>query len=174
MNADWQTQFAIMLFSCAVLLMYSASSIYHWTIPGRTKQILRYVDHINIYTLIAASYTPILLCSIKGVLGWSMFLFLWSAALVGAIYKLFFLGKYPKLSLVLYLSMGWSALFIARSVWINLPKIALFCILLEGVFYTVGTYFYANDRKQPYFHATWHLFVLLGTIMHCLAIWYIL
>lgn len=88
MNADWQTQFAIMLFSCAVLLMYSASSIYHWTIPGRTKQILRYVDHINIYTLIAASYTPILLCSIKGVLGWSMFLFLWSAALVGAIYKL--------------------------------------------------------------------------------------
>lgn len=174
MGNSWQTLFAIIVFSTSIFLMYTASTVYHWTLPGKTKRILRYFDHINIYMFIAASYTPILLCSVGGVLGWGMFAFLWIIALSGVFYKLFFLGRYPKLSLGIYLAMGWSVIFVGRSVWENMPKLALLFILLEGIFYTVGTYFYSKDEKKPYYHAIWHLFVLAGTVTHCTAIWMIL
>lgn len=169
-----QTLFAVIVFSLSVFLMYTASTIYHWTLPGKTKKMLRYFDHINIYLLIAASYTPILLCSVGGMLGWGMFAFLWVIALGGIFYKIFFLGKYPKLSLAIYLTMGWSVILIARPVWESVPQMALLFILFEGLFYTIGTFFYSRDKKYPYFHAIWHLFVLLGTCMHCMAVWLIL
>ena len=174
LGTDWQNLFAAIVFSSSVLLMYLASSVYHWTLPGKTKRILRYLDHINIYVLIAASYTPILVCSVGGVLGWTVFAFMWGIALLGAFYKLFFLGKYPRLSLGLYLAMGWAVVFIAKSVWLSVPKLALLFILLEGIAYTCGTYFFARDGKRPYYHAIWHIFVLLGTVMHCAAVWLIL
>ncbi|MEG1585419.1 MAG: hemolysin III family protein [Bacteroidales bacterium] len=173
-ESDWQTGFAVTIFCLSVFLMYLASTIYHWALPGKTKKILRYLDHINIYVLIAASYTPILLCSIGGKTGWFMFAFLWLVALAGSFYKIFFLGKYPRISLGIYLMMGWSVVFIARSVWENMPGMALFFILLEGIFYTAGTYFFSKDADHPYYHAIWHLFVLAGTIMHCAAVWLIL
>ncbi|MEG1615760.1 MAG: hemolysin III family protein [Bacteroidales bacterium] len=173
-TAQWETLFAAIVFSVSVLLMYSASTIYHWTLPGKGKRVLRYVDHINIYVLIAASYTPILLCAIGGKLGWGMFAFLWTLVVAGTLYKVFFLGKYPRLSLGIYLMMGWSVLLIAKTVWLNMPGIALALILLEGILYTAGTYFYARDAKKPYYHAIWHLFVLGGTVSHAAAVWFIL
>lgn len=168
------TIFAIMVFCISGFLMYTASTLYHWSLPGETKRILRYFDHINIYMLIAASYTPILLCAVGGVLGWIMFGVIWGIALLGTFFKIFFLGKYPKLSLALYLIMGWSIIIIAPSIWKNLSSTALIFLLLEGIFYSSGCYFYANDSKVSYYHAVWHLFVLGGTLSHLAAVWYIL
>lgn len=173
-GSAWQNLLGISIFSIGMLLMYMASTIYHWTLPGKWKKILRYCDHINIYVLIAASYTPILLCSIGGVLGWSMFGVMWVLALAGTFYKIFFLGKYPRLSLAIYLIMGWSAVFIARPIWNNMPSEALWFILIEGISYTVGTYFYSRDASHSFYHAIWHVFVLGGTMSHIAAVWYIL
>ena len=103
---EWETRFAAIIFSISVLFMYTASTVYHWTPPGKAKKILRYFDHINIYVLIAASYTPILIVSVGGVLGWIMFAIMWILVLAGSFYKIFFLGKYPRLSLFIYLIMG--------------------------------------------------------------------
>lgn len=174
LQSSWQSLLGVIVFSVGMLLMYVASTVYHWALPGKWKHILRYCDHINIYVLIAASYTPILLCAIGGKLGWWVFGGMWTMALIGALYKIFFLGKYPRLSLAIYLTMGWSVVFIAKSVWHNMPAIALGCILLEGISYTLGTYFYSRDKQTPYYHAIWHLFVLGGTAAHVAAVWFIL
>lgn len=165
--------FAAIMFCSGVFLLYTASTIYHWALPGRLKRIFRYVDHINIYVLIAASYTPILVCAVGGVTGWTMFFALWTFVLLGAVYKIFFLTRWPRLSLGLYLLMGWSFVFIAVPAWQNLPASALLMILAEGIFYTSGSYFFVHDSR-PYFHALWHIFVLLGTISHFAAVWIIL
>ena len=102
-----------------------------------------------------------------------MFGILWSVALLGIFYKIFFLGKYPKVSLAIYLIMGWSVVFIAKPVWDVVPATALLFILLEGIFYTAGTYFYSHDSKK-YYHAIWHIFVLGGTVSHFCAVWFII
>ena len=168
---EWQTIFSMIIFSAGLILMYCASTVYHLVLPGKVKKILRVFDHINIYILIAASYTPILLTSVKGALGWWMFGILWFTALLGTFYKIFLLGRYPKLSLAIYLIMGWSVIFIARPVWLAVPLSAILWIAAEGIFYTVGTYFYSNDDKHQYYHAIWHLFVLAGSISHFIAVW---
>lgn len=164
---------ASIVFCAGAFMLYTSSAIYHWMLPGRLKNILRYADHINIYVLIAASYTPILICVVGGTLGWAMFFVLWGFALLGAVYKIFFLTRWPRLSLTLYLIMGWSCVFIAVPVWQNLPVPSLACIFAEGFFYTVGSYFFVHDSRR-YFHALWHVFVLLGTVSHFAAVWIIM
>jgi len=154
--------------------MYASSTVYHWTLPGKLKNYLRYFDHISIYVLIAASYTPVLICGVGGETGWVMFCILWGFVIFGAFYKIFFLGKYPRVSLGIYLAMGWSGLFIARPVWNSLPTVALWFLFAEGLFYTIGSYFFARDLKHAYYHAVWHLFVLCGTLSHFAAMWYFL
>lgn len=169
-----QSILGVLVFSISVFLMYTSSTIYHWVLPGKLKRILRYFDHINIYVLIAASYTPILLCAIGGTIGWIMLTFLWSMVIFGSFYKVLFLNKYPRLSLGIYLAMGWSIVFIAVPLWNALPAAALWWLVAEGFFYTTGSYFYAHDSKHSYFHAIWHLFVLGGTISHFAVVWCVL
>ncbi|SRR5574344_507892 len=173
-SSMWQYTFSILVFSISAILMYASSTIYHWALPGRLKRILRYFDHINIYILIAASYTPILLCAVGGTTGWVMFGVMWGIALLGTFYKIFFLGKYPRLSLGIYLTMGWSGVFVVKPVWDSLPATALWCLLAEGFFYTMGSYFFSRDGKHKYYHAIWHLFVLGGTLSHFAAVWFFL
>lgn len=165
-------QLAALTFGLGVLALYAASTAYHFALPGRLKRALRYADHIGIYVLIAASYTPILLCSVGGVTGWTVFGLLWGIAALGAVFKLLFLGRRPRLSLGLYLAMGWSGVAIAVPVWQAVPAAALWCILGEGLFYTAGSWFYARDGRR-YWHAVWHVFVLLGTLAHFAAVWII-
>lgn len=173
-SSTWQYTFSILVFSISAILMYASSTMYHWAMPGKVKRILRYFDHINIYVLIAASYTPILLCAVGGTIGWVMFGFLWVIVLLGTFYKILFLGKYPRLSLGIYLIMGWSGIMIIKSVWNSLSAPALWCLLAEGLFYTIGSYFFARDCQHKYYHAIWHLFVLGGTLSHFAAVWFFL
>ena len=172
-GSNWKNAFGTTFFTCGMLLMYAASTLYHWAMPGKAKRRLRIFDHISIYVMIAASYTPICIGVVGGALGWTVFGILWGVALGGAVYKLTAMDRYPRLSLFLYLLMGWSFIFMAEPVCSRLPSRALCAILAEGLFYTSGTWFFAHDSK-PYFHGVWHIFVLLGSAAHWLAILFIL
>ena len=164
-HTSWQMAFGVFFFIVGMFLMFLSSTIYHWLRPGMAKDILRKCDHISIYVMIACSYTPICVGVIGGWIGWLVFGFLWLVALVGSIVKIVAIGKYPKLSLAMYLVMGWSVLFIFPTVWAKLSTLSLAFLVSEGILYTVGTYFFAND-KRPHYHAIWHIFVLLGAIAH--------
>lgn len=168
-TATWQDAFGVTFFVSGMLLMFLSSSLYHWVKPGRAKRRLRIFDHISIYVMIAASYTPICVSVVGGALGWSVFGLLWGATIVGMFFKIFALGKNPKVSLILYLVMGWSIILIAEPVFTRLNLMAIIWIVLEGLFYTGGTYFFAKDSK-PYYHGIWHIFVLAGAVSHQMAI----
>jgi len=160
-------------FGSAFLLMYTFSTLYHAIQHKKTKALLRVFDHISIYILIAGTYTPFLLLGIGDVLGWVMFGVVWLIALLGIFFKIFYTHRFPKLSLILYLGMGWIAVFIARSLYQSLSTPVLLLLLGGGISYTVGTIFYSN-KKMLFAHAIWHVFVLIGTITHFIAVMYML
>lgn len=163
------TGFSMLIFSLGMFVLYLSSALYHWSVDPKIKVLLRHFDHANIYVLIAASYTPIWLCTVGEGIGYVMCIILWVVALVGIIYKIIALGKFPKLSLAIYLVMGWSVIFAVKPVWENLKLSQILWIVTEGLLYTIGTYFYSHKEK-PWFHVIWHLFVLGGTIAHYIAI----
>lgn len=160
-------------FGGAFLLMYTFSTLYHAIQHEKSKSILRIFDHISIYFLIAGTYTPFLLLGIGGTTGWVMFGIVWGIALFGTVFKIFYTHRFPKLSLVLYLGMGWIAVFIAKLLYQELPTVVLFLLLGGGLSYTIGTIFYSNQNMR-YAHAIWHIFVLIGTITHFIAVMYLL
>lgn len=168
-RSSWQNAMGTTFFTCGMLVMYACSTLYHWWMPGSRKRLWRIFDHISIYVMIAASYTPICIGVVGGALGWTVFGLLWGVVVAGTIYKATAIDRFPRLSLLLYLVMGWSVVFVAKPVFLSLSTPALLCILLEGLFYTGGTYFFAHD-KRPYFHGIWHIFVLLGSISHWAAV----
>lgn len=165
----WEWTMGILFFIVGMFLMFLSSTVYHWLWPGRAKRILRKCDHISIYVMIACSYTPICIAVIGGLLGWTVFALQWAVVLGGTFYKIFAMGKYPRLSLALYLVMGWSVVLVAKPVVERLSLASLIMLLCEAFFYTAGTYFFAYDSRRHY-HAIWHVFVLLGAMSHWTAI----
>ena len=168
-SLGWQWAMGVLFFIVGMFLMFLSSSIYHMLPPGLAKEILRKCDHISIYVMIACSYTPICIAVVGGWIGWVTFGLLWAVVIAGTVYKIVAMGKYPKLSLAFYLTMGWSIVFIAKPVFERLSLLSMMLIFAEGLLYTVGTYFFAKDSKR-HFHAIWHVFVLLGAIAHWSAI----
>ena len=165
----WQMAMGVIFFVTGMFLMFLSSTVYHMVRPGIVKRALRKCDHISIYVMIACSYTPVCIGVVGGWQGWLVFALQWLFVILGAVYKIIAIGKWPRLSLGLYLFMGWSGLFIARSVYERLSHLSLVFILAEGLFYTMGTYFFAHDSRK-YFHAIWHVFVLLGAAAHFSAV----
>lgn len=165
----WQWTMGIIFFIAGMFLMFLSSTVYHWVWPGMAKRVLRKCDHISIYVMIACSYTPICIAVIGGWLGWLVFGIQWAMVIAGTVYKIVAMGKYPRVSLALYLIMGWSVVLVAQPVIERLSALVLLMLLAEGVFYTSGTYFFAHDSKRHY-HAIWHVFVLLGAMAHWTAI----
>lgn len=162
---NWQMTFGVIFFIVGMFLMFLSSTLYHWVKPGLAKNVLRRCDHISIYVMIACSYTSICIGVIGGWMGWLVFGLQWAAVIGGVFYKIFAFGKNPKLSLAIYLTMGWSIVLIAPEVYNKLSTTELIVLLSEGVFYSAGTYFYAHDSKK-YFHPIWHVFVLFGAMAH--------
>lgn len=171
---NWQNAIGVTFFTVGMLLMYLASSLYHWWKPGtKGKLVLRKLDHISIYALIASSYTPICMQLVEDnhlVSGWVSFGVIWALAVLGVFYKLFWWMRFPKLSLLLYLILGWSILFILPSVRECITPLSLIFIAAEGVVYTLGVYFFVNDSRHRYYHGIWHIFVILGTLLHWAAV----
>lgn len=164
-HTSWQMAFGVIFFISGMFMMFLSSTIYHWVHPGMAKKVLRVFDHISIYVMIACSYTPICVGVIGGWIGWLVFGLMWFVALVGTVVKIFAIGKNPRLSLAIYLIMGWSVLLIFPTVLERLSTLSMIFLVCEGLFYTSGTYFYAHDSR-PHFHTIWHVFVLLGAISH--------
>ena len=156
---------SIIIYSITLVAMFSISSAYHIAFDENRKRKLRILDHINIYYLIAGTYTPVALISLLYGNGWSIFYIVWIIAALGTLLKLFFTGRYEFISLFLYLVMGWLIVFDFENLMNNTTTIGLFLLFLGGLFYTVGIIFYARD-KIKYNHFIWHLFVLAGAICH--------
>lgn len=162
------------LFIAGMILMFLSSTLYHAVTEPKVKARLRIFDHISIYVMIAGSYSLICVSVVGGWIGWTIFGFLWACVIAGAIGKFIALGKYPRLSLALYLAMGWVALLILYPMWLHMSHAAFAYIIAEGVFYTLGAYFFHGDEEHAYWHAIWHVFITLGAASHTIATWLIL
>ena len=130
-----------------------------------TKRIMRVVDHASIYLLIAGTYTPFTLVTLEGAWGWSLFGVVWGLAIAGIIFKLFFTGRFDRLSVAIYVAMGWCGLVAIKPMMAALPTLGLWLLVAGGLAYTGGVIFYLLERMR-YHHAIWHLFVMAGTTLH--------
>ncbi len=160
------------IFGVSMIILYTASTLYHAVRNEYVKKRLKKFDHISIYYLIAGTYTPFLLVSMRGVTGWVLFGIVWGLAILGTILKLATPANGTKIwSIGLYLVMGWLIVFASRSLAEAVPDLGLTFLILGGLCYTLGIIFYVWKSKK-YTHAIWHLFVLIGTIMHFFAVMY--
>lgn len=157
------------IYSVSLVLLYSASTLYHAVQHQVAKARLRVLDHCAIYLLIAGTYTPFVLGVLRGLWGWILLGTIWSLALGGIAYKLFLLGRFPRLSTGMYLAMGWLAVLMLPSMARLLSLSTLLWLLVGGLAYTAGTLFF-HSRRIRYAHPIWHGFVLTGSVCHFIAI----
>lgn len=159
----------VSIFAASLVLLYSASTAYHAVRPGRLKERLMVLDHAAIYVLIAGSYTPFVLGSLRGGWGWALFGVVWGLAVAGFVFKWFFTGRFRRTSTGLYLAMGWLILVAAEPLVRSVDAVTLAWLVGGGLAYTAGTFFY-HSRRVPFAHAVWHVFVLLGSLCHGIAV----
>ncbi len=159
------------IFGASLILLYSASTFYHYFQNPEIRRKLNILDHAAIYILIAGTYTPFTLITLKGTLGWTIFGITWSIALIGVFLKLFYTGRFDKISTIAYVAMGWIIIFAVKPLINNLPLDGLYWLLAGGIFYTVGAILY-SIQKIKYNHAIFHIFVLLGSFSHFMAVYY--
>lgn len=161
--------FSILVYSISLIILFISSTLYHSVSIKKYKTKLRVLDHISIYYLIAGTYTPVALITLIEGNGWQIFYAIWGLAFFGTILKIFFTGRFEVFSLLLYLIMGWLIVFdIVNLIELSSNR-ALFFLFLGGAFYTGGIFFYVQ-RKIPYNHLIWHLFVMGGAFSHWLLI----
>ena len=171
-NITPYSMLSIWLYGISLIALYMSSTVYHLLSNEKLKKRARIFDHISIFLLIAGTYTPICLIPLEKSSGWVLFYIVWSIALAGLIMKIFLTGKVDKLSLFLYLAMGWLVIFDISNVIHLLTPGALLFFAIGGLFYTVGTIFYSIE-KIPYSHFIWHLFVLGGSASHYVMVYLI-
>lgn len=160
---------SVSIFVASLILLYTASTLYHAARHPDWKARLKVLDHCAIFLLIAGTYTPFTIAALKGGWGWSLFGTIWGLAVIGVVFKLFFTGRFHALSTATYVGMGWLVVVALVPLSQVLTPAALVWLVLGGVLYTSGTLFYHVDRI-PYSHAIWHLFVLAGSICHFVAV----
>ncbi|MCU0353305.1 MAG: hemolysin III family protein [Cytophagales bacterium] len=160
---------SVTIFGTCLVLLYTASTLYHSFQSEKAKRIFRIMDHAAIYLLIAGSYTPFTLTLLRGGWGWSLFGIVWGLALGGIAFKLFFVSRFNVLSTIVYLLMGWMVVVAGGPLLENVPANGLYYLLAGGVAYSLGTVFYLWE-KLPFHHAIWHLFVLSGSVCHFFAV----
>ncbi|MCM2258154.1 MAG: hemolysin III family protein [Vicinamibacteria bacterium] len=159
------------VFAASVVLLYAGSTLYHALPAGRAKSAFRVLDHCAIYLLIAGTYTPFALGPLRDLWGGTLIGVVWTFAAVGVVFEIVDRRRHPRLSLVLYLAMGWLAVGAIRPLWLSLAPAGFFWLIAGGLAYTVGARFYAH-KSLPYGHFVWHLFVLTGTACHFVAVLY--
>ena len=156
---------SILFFEFGMICVYTASTLYHYTTDLKLKKKLRVFDHISIFYLVAGSYAPVCLITLYNSSGLKIFLSVFTIAILGTIFKIFFTGKYERFSLFLYLAMGWLIVLDFNSILSLLSFNGLMLLLISGGFYSIGTIFYSL-QKMKYSHTIWHLFVLAGSTSH--------
>ncbi len=157
------------IYGASLVILYSASTLYHYVQEPKLRYKLNILDHAAIYVLIAGSYTPYAINVIEGTVGWAMFGTVWTIAIVGASLKLFFTGKYGIISTIAYILMGWLGIFAIKSLLQNMPVEGVIWLVIGGISYTLGAILYGLKRVK-YNHAMFHVFVLLGSISHFISV----
>ena len=165
----WQVS-SFIIYGLSLIVLYAASTFYHASVNPKNRRKLNIFDHAAIYALIAGSFTPFCIIALDSDLGWYLFVFVWIFALIGIILKLFFTGRFDKLSTAMYLLMGWQVVFFIKPLMKVLTNFGLNLLIIGRVFYTVGAMLY-SIKKIPYNHAIFHLFVLLGSASHFFALY---
>lgn len=161
---------SFIIYGLSMMILYAASTFYHAEKNPKKRRKLNIFDHAAIYLLIAGSYSPFCIVGLDSSLGWYMFLFVWLFALTGVILKLFFTGKFEKISTAMYLLMGWQVMFFIKPLMNSLSEEGFQMLVAGGVFYSVGAILY-SIQKIPFNHAIFHVFVLLGSFCHFVAIY---
>ena len=163
------------IYGASLILLYTTSSIYHGLHAGMGKKVFQVLDHCTIYFLIGGTYTPILFCSIRPVSpawAWIIFTVVWGLAAMAAVFTAIDLKKYSKLSMICYIGMGWSILLAAKTAIEAIPTPGLLWLLFGGISYTVGAVFYGLGKKHRYIHSVFHFFVLLGSILQFICVFF--
>lgn len=164
------TVVSVSIYGATLLVLYLSSTLYHAIDGEKAKFVFRVFDHCNIFFLIAGTYTPIALSGIGGAFGWTVFGLIWATAALGIVLNAVNLQRYAKISLLLYILMGWAIIFTFSSLKTALGMESVILLIGGGVSYTVGVVFFVLRKK--YMHAVWHLFVLGGSVLHFFAIFY--
>ena len=157
------------IYGGTLFVLYLIATLYHSFTSARAKRFFETLDHSAIFLLIAGTYTPFTLVTLRGPWGWSLFGVVWGISLMGIIYKIFFTGRHRVFSTLLYIGLGWMALLAFKPLLSALSPGGMVLLVLGGISYSLGTIFY--HREKPYYsHAVWHLFVLAGSLFHYFAI----
>lgn len=161
---------SVAIYGVSLVVLYSASTIYH-SVQGRAKVIMQKLDHLSIYLLIAGSYTPFCLVTLRGPWGWSLLGTVWGLAVIGMLQEIKPRSEARVLSLIIYAVMGWIVLVAVNPLIAALGRDGFTWLAAGGVLYTVGIIFFANDNRFRHWHGIWHLFVMAGSLLHFIAIW---
>ena len=161
---------AAAIFGASLVILYTMSTLYHALTPVGAKKIFRIFDHATIFLLIAGTYTPYLLVTMRGTVGWVLFCILWALTAIGIVFDAIMLERFHKIEMVLYVAMGWCIVVASKTLVASLAPGGLILLLAGGVLYTVGIIFYSL-KKIRYMHSIWHLFVLAGSILHYFSVY---
>lgn len=172
-NNDIRQLISFSIYGSTLIILYLSSTLYHSFTGPKLKNLFARFDHVSIFLLIAGTYTPILLISIRGIWGWTLLIIIWTVALIGAVIRSIYLHRFRKLMVAIYLLMGWMFVLAGKQIYLNLSTDSLVFLVLGGIAYSVGVVFYMW-RKLSYSHGIWHLFVLAGSILHFFAIYYMI
>ena len=168
-HAPLRATLPLAIYGAMLIVLYVSSTLYH-SLRGPAKNVFHVLDHCAIYLLIAGTYTPLTLITLRGAWGWTLFGIVWGLAVLGVLKDVFFRGRYRAASVVLYLLMGWLVVVAFAPLQRALPANGIYWLALGGIAYTSGIVFFAMSKKVPYTHAVWHLFVLAGSICHYVAV----
>ena len=157
------------VYGASLIILYTMSTLYHAITNEKAKKFFRVMDHNTIFFLIAGTYTPFTLVTLRGKLGWILFGIVWGSALIGIILNSIDLEKFRKPSVVCYILMGWVIIIAVKPMLNSLPGLSLVFLLLGGIFYTVGVIFYSL-KKIKWFHSVWHLFNVSGSVLHYFSV----
>ena len=171
-GSGWQIV-SLSIFGSTLIFLYLASTLYHGLPMPRVKQAFKIIDHSAIFLLIAGTYTPFMLVNLRGPWGWSILGIIWVLAILGILMKIIYISKFRKISVVLYVFMGWLGILAFKEIIAHVPPLSLTFLALGGFSYTIGLVFYAW-RKLPFNHVVWHIFVIGGSTFHYLAVWFTL
>lgn len=169
-HSDSARVISSVIYGSSLILLYLSSTLYHSLQSPRLKNLFQILDHCAIYILIAGTYTPFMLVSLKDTWGYLLLIVIWSLALFGIIFKAFFRDRFARVSLFTYLAMGWLCILVGGEMLTKIPAGGLLFLLAGGLTYSIGTVFFMMNRI-PYNHAIWHLFVLGGSVCHFVAIY---
>jgi len=174
LNGDVWHIVSFSIYGSSLVILYLASTLFHATRKQKLRNKLNIFDHASIYVLIAGTYTPFLLVTLRGPWGWSLLGVIWALAIGGIVFKLFFTGKYDIISALIYIAMGWLIIIAIKPMNEQLSSDGLLWLLGGGISYSIGAVFYLLN-KMPYNHAIFHIWVLLGSFAHFVAVfWYVL